>query len=58
MLVLDRGQSFPHIEAKLRNLDGKTIHAVGSLGGAGLPNGARVGYWMGHSAADTPLAAG
>ena len=54
-LILDHGQSFPHIETKLQRLDGETLHAVGSLGSAKLPGGVRVGYWIGHSIADGPL---
>lgn len=48
-LVLDHGQSFSRIEAKLRTLDGETLHAVGSLGRARTSDDARVGYWMGHA---------
>ena len=55
-LVLDTGQSFLHIEAKLRRLDGVVLHAIGSLGSAQLPSGARVGYWIGHTVASGPIA--
>jgi PAS domain S-box-containing protein len=48
-LVLDTGQSFLQIEAKLQRLDGGALHAIGSLGSARLPSGARVGYWIGHT---------
>ena len=56
-LVLDSGQSFLHIEAKLRRLDGAVLHAIGSLGSAKLPSGARVGYWIGHTVGNGPIAA-
>jgi len=53
--VLDAGQSFPHIEVKLRRLDGTALHAIGSLGSARLPGGTRVGYWMAHAVRDGQL---
>ncbi len=56
-LVLDTGQSFLHIEAKLRRLDGAVLHAIGSLGSAKLPSGARVGYWIGHTVGNGPVTA-
>lgn len=57
-LVLDTGQSFLHIEAKLQRLDGAALHAIGSTGSAKLPSGARVGYWIGHAVGEGPIAAG
>jgi len=48
-LVIDQGQTFQRVEAKLRTIGGDVLLAVGSLGSAKLPDGGRIGYWMGHS---------